>query len=268
MKKKLLFFGMLLLILSLTAYGFINWEGNKTVIEDTSLAVNNKNLKGKQPKKEFKVFEDFIYDIGTRFAAIKKTDLNNAKSINDFFDEEHINRIEKLNSVSIILVIDDKQSDIIEVGKNELLNKKQLALLQSLDYSTNFVIRADYLEKNKISGMLEHNYSTPHLTLVPEKQASHFMAKETLKSYFKENCKDLLANVDPEKLLPAKMYFTVTNTGEVENVRLDRPSGYPDIDNRMMELMKNLPGTWKPAENLNGKKVAQELVVSFGLMGC
>jgi hypothetical protein len=36
----------------------------------------------------------------------------------------------------------------------------------------------------------------------------------------------------------------------------------------MTELITNFPGTWEPAENSKGEKVDQELVVSFGLMGC
>lgn len=268
MKKKFLFFGVLIIILSFTTYGFINWENIKPASEESALVINNEILPSEQPKKDNKVFEGFIYDIGPRFAAIKKSDIDNATSINDFFDEEHIERIEKLNAVSVILVIDDKQSEIREIGKNEMLNKEQLTLLHSLDYSTNFIIRTDYLEKNDVSGMLEHAYSTPHLTIVPEKQASHFMTKETLKSYFKENCKDVLENVDPEKFLAAKLYFTVAKDGTVKNVKLDRDSGYPEVDNRMIELINKLPGTWDPAENSQGEKVEQELVISFGLMGC
>ena len=76
------------------------------------------------------------------------------------------------------------------------------------------------------------------------------------------------ANVVAEKLKPAKLYFTVSKTGTIENVRLDRSSNYPIVDEAMIELIKNAPGEWLPAENEKGEKVEQELVVSFGLMGC
>jgi len=36
----------------------------------------------------------------------------------------------------------------------------------------------------------------------------------------------------------------------------------------MMELIKNTPGNWNPAENSKGEKVIQKLVFSFGIMGC
>jgi hypothetical protein len=108
------------------------------------------------------------------------------------------------------------------------------------------------------------------LTIVPETQAEYSKGKAALKEYLKESSKASrdIANVDPEKLQPAKLYFTVTKKGAIENVKLDRTSNYSLVDEAMIELIKNAPGTWKPAENLKGEKVEQELVVSFGLMGC
>jgi hypothetical protein len=142
--------------------------------------------------------------------------------------------------------------------------------MQSLDYSTNFVIWADYEGKNKETGELEDTHWTPYLTIVPEKQAEYTHGKEALKKFLKENSEAtrIKAKVEPEKLQPAKLFFTVTKTGTIENVRLDRTSNYPLVDNKMIELIKNTPGTWIPAENHKGEKVDQELVVSFGLMGC
>ncbi|MEX0272801.1 MAG: energy transducer TonB, partial [Flavobacteriaceae bacterium] len=67
---------------------------------------------------------------------------------------------------------------------------------------------------------------------------------------------------------PAKLFFTVTAKGSLENIRLDRSSGYPSIDEKMLELLPQVPGKWIPAQNRNGENVAQELVVSFGLLGC
>ena len=42
----------------------------------------------------------------------------------------------------------------------------------------------------------------------------------------------------------------------------------PEIDEKMIELILNMSGEFFPAENAQGQKVEQELVVSFGLMGC
>tara|TARA_R110000787_G_scaffold22308_3_gene64932 strand:- start:5328 stop:6137 length:810 start_codon:yes stop_codon:yes gene_type:complete len=269
MKKSILFFGAALIILGLSAYSFLDWDKKETAVLETSVV--NEDLASTKPaieKKKNEVFEDFIYDVGPRFGSIKKKIVQNARNIDAFYDEEQLQKIETLKSVEVILVINDKWTDIREIGYSNEFNDAQLALLQSSDYGTNFIVRADYLEKNNETGVLEETHSTPHLTIVPEKQATYFMGKETLKDYLREGSKESRVHVEPEKLQPAKVFFTVTKNGTIKNVYQDRLSGYPEVDKKMLELILNLPGTWEPAENTKGEKVDQELVVSFGLMGC
>ncbi len=50
---------------------------------------------------------------------------------------------------------------------------------------------------------------------------------------------------DPEKLKPAKSFFTVTKNGTIENIHLDWSSNYTSIiDAFMAELIKKLSGDW------------------------
>ncbi len=268
MKKNILIFCTALIILSLMAFGFINLNDSETdqLITSVSEDVVSNTLVNKKINK--RIFSEFIYDVGPRFNPIKKGDLDKAISIDDFFDEEQIQSMVSLKSVSIIIIINDKQSDIRETGYSGVLNDAQLKLLRSADYSTNFLIRADYMEKNKETGNLEDSYSTPHLTIVPEKQAVYVNGKDALITYLRESSKEVRVNVQADKLQPAKLFFTVTEKGTIDNVKLDRTSNYPSVDKKMIELITNTPGKWVPAENSNGEKVDQELVVSFGLMGC
>jgi len=268
MKKNIIIFCAVLTTLSLTAFGVLNWndletDGLETLVNED--ITTNMQFKDKIKKR---IFSDFIYDVGPRFSAIKKGDIDKARSINAFFDEEQMQTIVSLKSVSIIIIIDDKRSDIRETGYSDELTAAQLKLLQSFDYSTNFLISAEYQQKNKETGKLEDSYSTPHLTIVPEKQATYVNGKDALMTFLKDNSEAARENVDPEKLQPAKLSFTVTKDGTIENEKLDRTSGYPALDQTMIELITKAPGVWKPAENSKGEKVNQELVVSFGLMGC
>lgn len=266
MKKSILILCVALTILSLTAYGYINMNDFETDQEKSFVNEDIPNEAEKNTKKE--IFIDFIYDVGPRFGPIKKDLVDNAKTIDAFFDEEQIQAIFSLNSVSIIMIIDDKQSDIRETGNSFELTDAQIKLLQASNYSSSFLIRAEYQQKNKETGELEYSYSTPHLTIVPEKQATYVNGKDELKKYLKENSEESRVNVDPDKLKPAKLYFTVTKEGTIKNIKLDRSSGYPEVDKKMIELISKAPGKWLPAENIKGEKVEQELVVSFGLMGC
>jgi len=271
MKKNILMFCTVLMALSLVAYAFNNEEAKETnqldVLESQDLV---SNIEGPEKLKN-KVFTDFIYDVGPRFGVIKKSDLDKVTSFNDFIADEHAGRIVLYKKLSVMVLDGDEKTNIRETdntGNSGNLTPAQLKLLQSADYSTNLLIRADYREKNFHTGNLENSTWTPYLTVVPEKQAIYIDGKDALKKFLKQETEAVRVNVQADLLKPAKLFFTVTKKGNIENVYLDRTSGYPDVDKIMIELISKAPGTWEPAQNTKGEKVAQELVVSFGLMGC
>ena len=264
MKKSILIFSAVLAFLSLSACSFN--KSNETVAEKSQeIASLEKPVETKIIKKEA---PKFFYAIGTRFGGIKKTDIDKATTIYDFIRAEEAERMVHLKSTEVILVIDDKRSDIRESGTTKALNAAQLELLQSSDYSTNFVVKVDFRQMNKSINELEDSGATPHLTIVPEKEASYATGKDALIAYLKLGSKENVALVDEKKLKPAKLYFTVTKEGEISNLKLDRTCGDMAIDHKMVELITNMPGAWEAAENAKGEKVDQELVFSFGVGGC
>jgi hypothetical protein len=269
MKKNIIIFCTVLVTLSLSAFGLINWnDSEKDQLETKEIDSDVDSTAQVFEKIEKRIVSDFIYDIGPRFNAVKKSDIDQALTFADFISAELENSIVSYESVEVIIIKDDKESDIREIGFSDVLNSSQIELLRSANYSTNFKIRADYQKKNNETGVLEDSYATPHLTVVPEKQAEYESGKSGLMKYLKEQSKHVVVNVKANELQPAKLLFTVTKEGTIENVRLDRSSRYPSIDNLMIELIIKAPGSWEPARNSEGKKVDQELVVSFGLMGC
>lgn len=268
MKQRILVFCTVLATLGLIAFGVMNWNDAETdqlqVTDNVALVMYTVALE----KTNKSVFSDFVYDVGPRFAPMKKGKLDKATSIDDFFSAEEIKKMVSLKSVSIIVIKDDKQSDIRETGPSAALTEAQLKLLKTFDYSTNFLIRAEYTQKNKLTGAMEESYTTPHQTIVPEKQAKYAGGTDALMEFLKENSKEVIVDVQADKLRPAKLFFTVSKKGTIENVHLDRPSGYSKVDKTMIELISKAPGSWQPAENAKGEKVNQELVISFGLRGC
>ena len=58
-----------------------------------------------------------------------------------------------------------------------------------------------------------------------------------MRNYLKDKSFEARANVQVDNLQPAKLYFTVTKTGTIENVKLDRSSNYLDVDKKMIELI-------------------------------
>lgn len=268
MKNGSLIFCTVLVTLGLVAFGIMNLSSSESDQEETrmnALIADNIDYINRVNKLSE---PDFFYDLGPRFGAIKKGDVDTASSIIDFISVEETERVISYKSVSVVIIKNDKQTDIRETGNNAELTEKQIKLLQSLGYSSNFLIRADYHGKNSNTGALEDSYFSPHLTIVPARQATYTGGKEALIKYLEANNKENTTNLDQDKLQPAKLYFTISKKGVISNVRIDRSSGYDAIDKAMIDLLANAPGTWEPAENAKGEKVDQELVISFGMVGC
>ena len=260
MKKTIIISCIVLAIFSFLAFTFIN--KNKSASDNLETASLEVSTKAEEIKKQS--FPDFIYDIGTRFSPIKKEAIINATSVNSIFSKDEMHKMESVKSVEFIIVENDKRADKSETANSASFTDEQINFLNSLDYSTNFIMEVDY---NIKTDLIERT-STPHYTVVPDIQAQYIYGKDALIKYFIENTKEETANIPEDKLQPAKLYFTVTKNGTVNNVNLDRSSGYPNIDELMIGLINNTPGGWIPALNSKGETVDQELVVSFGLMGC
>ncbi len=264
MKKQILILSTTLASLLLMAFGFITLEN--PAMKTTGETQSESHCKPPQPEAD--KYPDFFYDFGTRFGAIKKSDLDKMTHASDFLVIDEDEEFSDYGSVSVIIVIDDKRSDIREVGTSNELTAGQINLLRSSEPSTNFVVSADFECKNNKTGVVDYKSATPHLTIVPEKQAEYLLGKKALLAFFRENNKENTADLDEDKLQPAKLYFTVSKNGSITNVHLDRTSGFDHIDKTMVDLVNRLPSSWIPAENIQGEKVDQELVVSFGMVGC
>lgn len=269
MKKNILIISAIIIGLSLTAFSLINKNTIGTealeTTESKNIAKNTTEIK----KTKLPVFTEFTYDVSPRFKAIKKTDIDKATTINDFIDAEIIDNIVDLESVNIIVIKNEGLSETREMGYDKQLTTAQIELLRSLDYASGFTIRAEFTKYDKETGKLEHSFSGPHYSIVPEKQAVYAYGNEMLVSYLKANTKAIVteSHVITENTRPVKFHFTVTKNGTVDHVRLDRSTNYPAIDNKIIELIKNTGNNWISAENSKGEKVDQRLVLSLGIMG-
>lgn len=251
-------------ILCLTAFGFITWNDSET--GETSNNDSVATVKLEEINKEVKI--DFPFSVSTQFRGIKKGKLDNVTSFADFIGQKHADRIVSYNSLRVIVLEDGEQTDNQETTDSGLLSPAQLELLQSLDYSTNILIWADYQETNPETGKVEKSYWTPYLTIVPEKEAVYVDGSDALIDYFKENSGVKTITVRKDQLRPGQLYFTVTKKGTISDVKLAGTSGYPAIDKAVIEMINKAPGKWEPAENAKGEKIDQKLVISFGSMGC
>jgi hypothetical protein len=265
MKKDILIICTVFTIFSLTACGQTQNEmpanqtgtaAAKTVaFENTFLNAVDKQLN-----------PNFYYNVQSRFnATISKEKLQNAKSIIDILPKEATELMEMYQNVTVTILHND--GEISKIGKNEVLNNAQINLLQSTDYSTSFYIKADCKTKNQI-GEIENYDLFYHMTIVPEVEAKFGYGQDALIDYLKVNSKAQTTIIRKEKLKPGQVNFTVTKEGKITNVILESTSGYPSIDETLVDLITNMPKIWIPATNSKGEKVEQDLVFFFGTPGC
>lgn len=259
MKKSILITPAVLAVISLSAFTCQNSE--KSYEQDCT-------PESKVEKTIDEPILEFFYDYGPRFKEITKAEIIKATLVSDFFSEEQLQRVVSYEDVKLIIIKNERQTNIQEYSKGESLNEAQRKLLLSLDYSDNFNLRIDYKQYNLETGELEVRFHSPHLTIVPEKQAEYVNGKEELLKLLIEGSKEEKAIAQELKLRPARLRFTVTKKGKIANVEIGNHSDCKVLDDKMIELLQNLPGEWRPAENGNGKKIDQVLVVSYGLGGC
>jgi hypothetical protein len=225
------------------------------------LALINSNLERTASKKN----PDLYYGVDTRFEAYTKEDIHKAKTIYDFLTKEEAQQIAYINSVDVIIIKDNEQSRIREYGTNDRLTPGQLKLLRATEHFSHFTIRTEFKEKNTENGNLEERFFGPHITVVPQKQAIYRDGKESLITYFRKNSKESMNVIKEDKLGAIKLSFIITKEGTISNVQHDAmTTGYSSLDDKFIELIKNIPGPWIPAENSKGEHVDQELVFTFG----
>lgn len=209
------------------------------------------------------------YDLDSRFIlTVTKERLRAARTIHDIIPGHLEQDGVSYTAVSIRILEGERTTDIVEVGEGHALNAAQLKLLHSLDYSSNFMIRATYSVKNRASGVTSWDVATPHVTVVPEQEAMNSNGMEALIEHVEQGTADFPYLVDADKLQAGKVVFTVNEAGALTDVRLTGSAGYPALDTRVLELVNTFPGTWAPATNAAGQPVPQEFIFSFGTVGC
>lgn len=236
-----------LITFSLTAFSCININATEKETEEI--------VTGEPPS--------FVYDIDSRFIAnISKEDISNAKTIIDLIPENAGWENFDFKQVTIRVMPDENTN--YAKGESKVLNLDQIKLLKTIDYSTNFIVDT-YINEESKSGSNHYPY---YITVIPEKEANYIGGKKVAINYLKENSASTITKIDEDKLKAGKVCFIISKTGSIKNVNLESTSGYPTVDNKMLELINNMPGIWIPATNENGENLEQELVFSFGKMGC
>ncbi|HWY10019.1 MAG TPA: energy transducer TonB [Bacteroidia bacterium] len=199
--------------------------------------------------------------------SVKKEKLNEAKSFSDIVlgYPAALNHILDYASVNIQVSCEGKI--LSAQNNNDLLNAEQKNILSNADQCSDIEIKIKYSAQTLgTDGTIrEMNFI---VTVLPDKEAVFPGGPEEMTKYFKRTLIDKFANpIDPRKVGPARIKFSVNENGEVIDGKISNPSFDPKIDELLLEAINKMP-KWKPAETAQGLKIKQHFNVSIPLGGC
>jgi hypothetical protein len=259
MKKNILMLCLGAIAMSLMAFSYMSW--NQAAPTSPTNPMNDISLITNPPS-----YVSLVYNIDSRFLAnVTKEDLHNATSVLDIIPKSATDWWDIDFATVTVSVLNDL-GEISEIGYEKELNAAQIKLLQSINYSNNFYIRALSKTTHPDSKILDNHVY--YFTVIPEKEAEYPSGHDAIISYVQEHIQEYTYFIKDEKLKAGRVSFIVTKEGEIANVRLDSTCGYPQIDNHLMKLIQDIPEKWNPATNSKGEKIAQELIFFFGKQGC
>lgn len=205
-----------------------------------------------------------FYKVDSRFlATVTQEKLHAASSIREILPATSHTEIEEFLGVTVTVFREGVE--IRESGQGEFLTPAQIHLLQSTNYSNTIRIEANYKNKDKVGMQTGFVY---YISITPAQKAEYAGGYTALIDYLKNNSEDKILSLNQDQLRAGKVVFTVGKTGTIAQARLEESSGFAALDKAMLELIKKIPGNWKPAKNASGEAVEQDLVFFFGREGC
>jgi hypothetical protein len=266
MKKDTLIIVLLSTVLSWITYGNLN-KPSTYVPEEVACAP--------AMGYSFGLLKDLAYDppmvipinIGSRFTnTITKSQLTEYETIFDLIPLVDMYENVTFYDTEVSLLKEHERVSLYSNGAT--LTKEQKELVRGLDYSDNYVVYTKYKRKKVESGNPLEDYLSYYITIVPETQTEYEGGMDELLSLINRHIHEKTAEYTVDGLRPGKVFFTVTSTGDINNIRIVETSGYTSLDEKMVKTIGSLPGKWKPAMDDKGRAINQALVVSFGKMGC
>ncbi|MGB0979655.1 MAG: hypothetical protein ACPGVV_09680 [Croceimicrobium sp.] len=211
--------------------------------------------------------QEFYYNIGTRYGAIKKSELLSATHIVDIYKTDYELELADIKSIELSRVNVGRWEGPKLGGSEATFNEPQRQFIEELDFSDDFVVITNLVHENELNQLIPEMIA-PHYTVVPEVQAYYIPGKRNLLNYIRSENAALIKDLSQDDIGAAAIFFTITKNGELRDIEVDRENTLPAIQLNLINLLKNLPGQWEAARNADGEKVDQRLMLFFGNQGC
>ncbi|MGB0525082.1 MAG: energy transducer TonB [Flammeovirgaceae bacterium] len=265
MKKSIFIVCTVLVVLSVTAFSYLNWESKENVSSHSAASAGT----AVDVAKEQSLNSELIYDVGPRFVnSVNMTTLNTATSITDILPKEATESVASYQKVEVSILYPDGEVKMTEFGIGAVLTSAQLELLQSATISMNVHIKANIKKKDLMTWVVEDDYLSYYMTIIPEEPARYMGGQDALIEYLKASSEAAITTIGEDNVQSGRIGFIVSPNGTIEQVRVMATSGDDQLDQVVMESIRALSGKWYPALNSEHEKIEQELIFFFGAPGC
>lgn len=268
MKKLITILGLCVLVIGVAAFATTNNYSKLSNQEATAVCGTPLVFAtGLEIYLEEKLGKEVYFSLGTWSNPVTKSKLLSAITVEDILPGYDTENIIHYNSVTYILVKDGKRTTIQAKNESDTISKSQREFFARTDAFSKFVIEVDCIEKSPETGEKFRNVFNPHYCVAPKTHATYSDGDTALVNYIRKETQRIVEENTEPNLSFAKVFFTISKDGQLQNLQRDQSCGIPELDKAVELLILNAPGKWIPAKDENGNNVQQELVFSFG-QGC
>lgn len=260
MRSKVVVISVLIVAIGVVSFGF-SYKNSIAKVDELVIKMDSSKVNKVSQKP------DLFYAVGGAYSrSIRKSELQNSKTLSDFIEGYPANWISAYISVEVSGKNNGVKTSLW--SKSDVLSGEQIKMLTDLDIGTEVVVKVKYNTKNIITNALEESEMNVSLTIIPEVEAEYIGGYENMIAYLKESSSGKIAMIGDNGVQPSVLGFSIDKNGKADDIKLIKKSGNIEIDNLLIELIKNMP-KWNPAKNLRGESVSQQFNFRVGKVdGC
>lgn len=276
MKKKTLIIGLAVLACCITAYGFMTSDRIaqkeceakcKAACGDPAEASNDTT--GTELAALFYSPEnaelDLVYSIRHRYTKpLTEEQAQNAADLSDLIPHYPSKWIDKYHYTSVS--VREGGEYTVAKGKDSKLTEEQREVVKNVKPGQEIKFTVEYVQANEATKEPEDHRMDLSMTIVPMKEAS-WLSPEEMATYLKEKSDDVVSSKNVRIEQQTAIDFTINSEGKAESLELKSSSGFEEIDQAFMEIIRDMPA-WDPALDNEGNPIEQDFVLFFGKGGC
>ncbi len=207
----------------------------------------------------------FYSVVRKRFVSVTKTQLYNAKYIDDIVPNYPSTWIDEYQKVVIVFVHDGYEEKI--TGPDNKITPAQLERLQKMEVDDHIKIEVDYRMRNVITEQLEASGMRVAIGIMPATEAYYPDGYEALITYLTKNSEKEIKALKLSEVPVATVEFTINEKGKATNTKLLQSSQNDKVDELLIKLIEKMPD-WQPATDENGAPVPQKFEFRIGVDMC